>query len=718
MEFIAHKRENGDIQTLKEHSKNTAELCEKFAITPFKSLAYLCGLLHDFGKYQKDFQDRINGKNIAVEHSICGAELVGEKYKQNRIGSLIAQYIIAGHHSGLPNGGDKNDTSDMPTLQGRLKRKMQDFSFYESEINLPNLDDSELMKFILESQDKYIGIHKFAFFTRYIFSCLVDADSSDTAEFCNNIKRQNLKSDFEKCLEKINANLQTKPQITNLQKARSAIQNQVFANDTDSQIYLLNMPTGSGKTLTSMKFALQKAINSDKKRIIYVIPYNSIIDQTYDEFERIFGDSAQILRHQSTFSYENDDDKDENYKKIAKAASENYDADIIITTSVQFFESLYSNKRSKLRKIHNFADSILIFDEAHLMPRDYLQPCLEGVVFLSKYLNSKIMFLTATMPNFTDLINQFVKTKIDICDLVADKSEFSTFKKCKFEFLKEQNFENLIKRALNFDSSLIVVNARKSAKEFYNIIQNIPNLVVFHLSTYMSAYDRIRTIGAIKTALNLKTQKVIVVSTSLIEAGVDLDFEAVFRELSGLDNILQAGGRCNREGLRDKNDSKTYIFELENAKISTINADITRGLLENYDDISNPKSISEYYERLFFMEKDKISSNVISQICTNSINIKFKDYAENFNIIDSDDISIIAPCDENRDLIEKLEFEISASLMRKLQIYSFSVKIYEFQKLQELNAIKEINGIYVLKDENLYNKNSGINFESKDFIID
>ncbi|MDA3057603.1 CRISPR-associated helicase Cas3' [Campylobacter sp. VBCF_05 NA6] len=714
MVFIAHKRENGDIQTLKEHSQNSAILCENFATAPFKSLAYLCGLLHDLGKYQKDFQARINGKNIRVEHSICGAQCAREKYAQNPVGSLIAQYAIAGHHGGIPNGGFVSDTPDDSSLQARLKRKMQDYSFYE--FDLPNLDDSELAKFIQETPDREIVIRKFAFFTRYIFSCLVDADSTDTAQFCSGTNPQSLKSDFEKCLEKINANLKSKSQNTNLQKARSKIQSEVFTNSQNSQIYLLNMPTGSGKTLTSMKFALQKAINLGKKRIIYVIPYNSIIDQTYAEFERIFGESAQILRHQSTFDYD-EASADEDYANIAKNASENYDADIIITTSVQFFESLYSNKRSKLRKIHNFADSVLIFDEAHLMPRQYLQPCLEGVVFLSKYLNSTTLFLTATMPNFRDLITEFVKTDIKIRDLISDKSEFGAFKKCEFENLGSKSMENIINLALNHQNSLIVVNSRKSAKEFYKIAKNIKNFRIFHLSTYMTPSDRKRNIDEIRKALNLN-QKIIVISTSLIEAGVDLDFGAVFRELSGLDNILQAGGRCNREGLRDKRESKTYIFELENAKFSLINAEITRGLLEKYSDILEPKCISEYYEKLFFMEKDKVMKNMICADCSNLLNIKFKDYAENFNIIDSDDISIIAPCDENRDLIEKLKFQISSSLMRKLQIYAFSVKIYEFQTLQSLNALENINGIWVLKNENLYDKNAGISFETKDFIID
>ena len=212
---------------------------------------------------------------------------------------------------------------------------------------------------------------KFAFLTRYCFSCLVDADSIDTAHFCNGDIAKPLKADFSACLKRVEEKLQLFSCETTLQKARNTLQQQVFEKaEVKREIYLMNMPTGSGKTLCSVKFALQRAVSEGKKRIIYVIPYNSIIDQTADIFEKLFQGTAEILRHQSTFSYEDEEQFDEDYRKSAKNAAENWDAPFIITTAVQFFQSIYANKRGKLRKLHNMSDSILIFDEAHLMPQD------------------------------------------------------------------------------------------------------------------------------------------------------------------------------------------------------------------------------------------------------------------------------------------------------------------------------------------------------------
>lgn len=188
---------------------------------------------------------------------------------------------------------------------------------------------------------------------------------------------------------------------TRLQKARSALQAQAFQRASrDAEIYLMNMPTGSGKTLASVKIALERALAGKKKRIIYVIPYNSIIDQTVDVFEGLFGGELEILRHQSTFSYEDTEDQDEDYQKAAKLAVENWDAPFIVTTAVQFFESIYANKRGKLRKLHNMADSILVFDEAHLMPQSYLQPCLQSIAFITKYLNSEAIFFDGNHAGF------------------------------------------------------------------------------------------------------------------------------------------------------------------------------------------------------------------------------------------------------------------------------------------------------------------------------
>ena len=736
-----------EIQTIKEHSYNTANLCYKFSIPILKDIMYIIGLLHDVGKYQISFQNRINGKNIKVEHSTCGAIVVKDRYSNENqykdLVSWIMMYCISGHHSGIPNGGNRFDDENNSTLYGRLKRNFEDYSQYMNELELSNFNELNFYKFLVEDcKNKDMCIDKFAFIVRYCFSCLVDADSIDTANFCNNskISDYSLNANFEKCLLKVNNTLKSFVCKTDLQKYRSIIQNQVYKSiNNDANIYIMNMPTGAGKTLCSIKFALERAIKNNKERIIYVIPYNSIIEQTAEVFENIFGNYAEILRHQSTFTYDDYDinknyDFDEDYKKILKFATENWNAKIIMTTTVQFFESIHSNKRSKLRKLHNISDSIIVFDEVHRIPENYLQPCIESISYITKYLNSEAVFLTATMPDFYNLIDKY-SINVKIKNLIDDTSLFKYFEKCKYENLGVLSKENIIEKAKNYPSSLIIVNKKKTSREFYNICQC--QCKKYYLSTYMTAFDRINIINEIKLELKKleidypnfenvpENRKVIVISTSLIEAGVDLDFYVVFRELSGLDSILQSGGRCNREGKRNLGD--VYIFEIDEEKFNVKNNDlgirveITKNILKNFNNISSKESVEEYYKQLFFLKENNIIKNSMYQYSNDYKSIPFEEYAKNFNIIDEGEkISIVVA--NNQESISIINNIISLGFqyenMRKLQKYVVSINISEFNQLKQQNVIENIdNTIYYLTNNDYYSKEVGIEFESKDYFI-
>ena len=732
MRFVykAHINEiTGAIQTVKEHSENTADLCRQFAVPVLKDFMYITGLLHDIGKFQEDFQCRMDGKNIKVEHSTCGA-LAAREFYPDAIG-LMMEYCIAGHHSGIPDGGYKNDSQDMPTLCGRLKRSFQDFSAYKGEFKLPEINRKEILSFLMQDCGKNIDIlvDKFAFLTRYAFSCLVDADSIDTARFCSGEKIRPLTADFQACLEKVNAKLGSFVCTTPLQKTRALLQQQVFGKtDVNGEIYLMNMPTGSGKTLCSVKFALERAVNTGKKRIIYVIPYNSIIDQTMAVFEEMFGSDAEILRHQSTFSYE-ESDYTEDYRKAAKSAAENWDvASIVVTTAVQFFESVYANKRGKLRKMHNMADSILIFDEAHLMPQNYLQPCLRAVTYITKYLNSEAVFLTATMPDFPKLLRQYALENSQIIDLIDDTSMFYAFQKCKYQRLGKLCAENLLEKAMSYPSSLIIVNKKRSAKKLFELCSGKK----YHLSTYMTAYDREKIIQEIRDELKQieadfpdykdvpKDRRITIVSTSLIEAGVDLDVYTVFRELSGLDSILQAGGRCNREGKR--NQAEVYIFELddENRTSQDMKSNITSGILDKYEDISCPESIKEYYDRLFFVKRDVIKGKTITENCSDISCIPFAEYARDFELIDSGTISLVVPRDEqSREIVDSLKFSGgSIGIARRLQKYTCSIYQKELDDLIRQHVVDDFGtGIFCLTNTDYYDENTGITFEARDYFV-
>ena len=732
--FIAHINEkDGSVQTVLEHSLNTAELCKQFATPEFQEIAYIAGLAHDLGKWEEDFQKRIRGDSVSVEHSIDGAIEVNELLPYP-IGKLLA-YCIAGHHAGLPDGGNKNDEPDFPTLYGRLQRKDRSvYEAYKEELQIPDIDKNEFMELLLldYNNNPQIVIDKFAFFTRYCFSCLTDADSIDTGTFCGTRTNRIPHMDFAKCLQRLDERMSSFICKTDLQKARSVLQAQVFAKvGESSEISLMNMPTGSGKTLCSIKFALERALRSGKKRIIYIIPFNSIIDQTVGEFEGIFQEDAEILRHQSSFSYEDDDGDEpssEDYRDAMKNATENWGGvKLIVTTAVQFFESIYSDRKKKLRKLHNMAVSILVFDEAHLMPQNWLQPCLQAVSFLTKYFHSEAVFLTATMPDFKKLVQKYALSSSQVTDLIEDTSAFHNFKKCHYVKMGEMSQSQLLQEAQEQPSALIIVNSKKMAKELYQLCTGKK----YHLSTYMAACDRQRVIDEIKADLELlewdfpgmqnvpEDRRITIISTSLIEAGVDLDLFSVYRELTGLDSILQSGGRCNREGKRK--DAVTYVFsfiETKDQKQPDIRVELTRGLLEKYDEISAPECITEYYDRLFHMKEEQIENHTIGSECSDINCIPFRSYGEKFKIIDAFTASVaVGRDDKSRELIRQLEYTGQCNV-RELQKYTCSIKPWELDDLIKQHVVKDYDsGVWCLINQDYYDKETGIKFEGEDYFI-
>lgn len=748
-EYLAHIKENGESQTVLEHCRNTAELCRAFALPELKELAYTLGYLHDLGKYSPQFQALIRGQcNDKPEHSLDGALYVRNCSSKpaDSLWQMLLELCILGHHTGIPDCGGRFDISKDKTLKGRLKRAgfTADYSPYIGD-ELPAIDGAKINKYITdgcsnmnEQQLKAYLCDKIAFLTRYLFSCLTDADSLDTRLFCEGEALSAPSTDFAVCLSAVNERLQSFKPRTALQCARSKLQKQAFDKAAaDADIYLLNMPTGSGKTLCSIKLALERALKGSKKRIIYVIPYNSIIDQTVNEFEQLFGANAQILRHQSSFSYEAEGNSDEDssedyrrdYRQAMKYASENWDADFIITTAVQFFESVYGNKRSRLRKLHNMADSIIIFDEIHLLPTDYLQPCLEAVVFITKYLHSEALFMTATMPDFGGLLKDYA-LDVSMLELVNDKRSFEHFKKCEYKSLGQLEDEALLAYAQEQPSALIIVNRKKKAQELYRMAGGRK----YHLSTYMTMLDRRRVIDEIKAELSAllrdypdmqavpPERRILVISTSLIEAGVDLDFAAVFRQQSGLDSVLQAGGRCNREGLLPK--ACTYIFDLFDERSGNDKTELLKGIMSEFEQVDSVEAVNAYYERFYRLMHEAAGRKAIHRAQNGSIiacdAIPFRSYSEQFRIIDNDwQESVFVPRDgQSRQYAELLRMGIPVS-SRKLQPYICTVSRRELQELQQRGMVKAYNGgVFSLEFEGAYNERLGINLVINDFYIE
>lgn len=734
MKYYAHTREDGERQTVKAHLTGVSEKAEKFSVDLLKPIAKKASLYHDIGKYALNFQKRLDNDKVKFSHAACGALEYKKFADKNDCFAPLMEYCIAGHHTGLMDGGTVADSSDSPTLSGTLKRENEytgesDYSAYATEIEFATLTQEErtpLYNELLSAKDPTELIERYAFFTKYVFSCLTDADFLDTEIFCNKNVERGMSGDFKMALDKLNRELSDMPSNTPLRQARSRIQQQAFDNSVNkSHISILDMPTGSGKTLCSLKLALE----SGKKRIIYVIPYTSIIEQTANKFEKMFGDVLHVLQHHSNYSYDGNTEEEKKTAEKLKKTCENWDAPLIITTSVQFFQSIYHYKGSALRKLHNLRDSVIVFDEIHLIPTELLRPCLKAVGYITKYLNSEALFLSATMPDYSKLFDKFLPD-VNYNKLVTDRTNFKYFKKCEYKDMGRTTLETIAENASRCKNALIVVNTKKTAAELYYLVQGEK----YHLSANMTPAHRSRVIEVVRKKLE-NGEHITVVLTSLVEAGVDLDFNTVFRQLSGLDSILQAGGRCNREGKDDK--GYVYVFDIDETyrKGSDLAMRInkTKGLLEKYQDITSYDCIKEYYDGIFDFNQSRIAENSIAKYNEQSnsfdrqglmspYSIPFRSYAMQFEYISADTISIVIddPNDQTcHELVETLR-NGDMSVRRALQKYSVSVYMNVFKDLYSQGVLNDHGtGIFILENQSYYNNETGLTTEAamQDYFI-
>lgn len=735
MPYYAHRSDDGRWQTIAEHLEGTAKLAQEYCIDLLKPMAEKIAKYHDIGKYAKTFQKRLEGASVSFCHAVCGAIAYQEYANQRDVFTPMLTYCIAGHHTGLMDGGTRVDTPEDGTLAGCLKRKVDytgenDYTTYQEEYLVQPLTAEEeqpaLAELLSVRKDPFEVLERYAFFTKLLFSCLTDADFLDTERFCNPDTKRGMQGDFKQALEILNHRFSELPHTTSLQQARSRIQNQAFQNAEHAEsIAILDMPTGSGKTLCSLKLALSNAIKHHKKRVIYVIPYTSIIEQTADSFSKLFGDVLPVLQHHSNYTYETGKEEELELAEKMRKTCENWDAPLIITTSVQFFQSFYHYKSSALRKLHNLKDSILIFDEIHLIPTDLLQPCLRAVGYVTKYLNGEAIFLSATMPDYEKLFQRFLPD-CKYSQLITDHSDFPFFKKCMYQNLGETDYETIAAQAETCENALIIVNRKKTAAEVYRLLQGKK----FHLSSYMTPAHRSASIQEIKACLKRKEQ-ITVVSTSLVEAGVDLDFAVVFRELAGLDNILQAGGRCNREGKRKE--ATVFIFQTgERPRDMDLQMRInkTEGLLRTYEDLTASSCIKAYYDGIFQFHETQINENTIGRFHPQTKTfseqkmqpnqIPFRSYANSFAYIRSDTTSIVIN-DESDEVCQSLIAQLKGGhtgVRRSLQKYSVAVYLNEFGSLLQEGVLDDFGtGIYVLLDSRHYDAEIGLQIEMQPFGI-
>lgn len=676
MEYIAHK--DGDrIQTVLEHLTGTAQLAGAFADAFGKQeWGYCCGMLHDIGKYSEEFQKKIKyDTNEQVDHSTAGTKLCMEK---GGYYSLLA-YCIAGHHAGLP---DYGNTEIPSSLCGRLKKKICDYQAYQYEVKIPKIETDPFVRKPNKNFDFSLSV-----FMRMIYSCLVDADFLDTEKFMKNGQTgRNSGQNMEILLEKLENHVQPwleNQDLNSINGRRTEILKACMeAGKEERGLFHLTVPTGGGKTIASLAFALRHAVFHHMDHIIYVIPYTSIIEQNAEVFRNILGEE-NVLEHHCNVDYDSSEDL-----KPMQLASENWDKPVIVTTSVQFFESLFANTSSKCRKLHNIANSVVIFDEAQMLPVDYLKPCIAMMETLMEDYRSSMVLCTATQPAL-DKIFIGERTFVELCPNVKEQFEF--FRRVTYQNLGYVPIDQLAGQLQKEKQALCIVNTKKSAQELY---RKLKGEGVYHLSTSMYQKHRKRILAQIRERLKQK-KKCILISTSLVEAGVDLDFCHVYRQIAGVDSIIQAAGRCNREGQEKAEDSIVFVFDVTDSKIAPsqrLPVDIAKAILQETDDISDLDSITEYFKRLYrFREQSLDKKNIMGKFQEHKYN--FETAAKKFRLIEEDTRTILVPVEqEAEELLAELKHQgFSKERMRKASQYCIQVYDNLFKILWDAGMIQEIS---------------------------
>lgn len=712
MEYIAHTNSHG-IQTIKEHLQGTAKLAGDFAGKFGKQdWGYCCGMLHDIGKYSSEFQKRIAGDSERkVDHATAGARVCKEKGGKY----CFLEYCIAGHHAGLADFGCSFDTAGDATLMGRRKKKISDYAAYKTEIKIPEIssDPFDLSK----TTNPDFFDFSLSVFMRMIYSCLVDADFLDTEAFMNEEKEERDSGEsieilLEKLEKHISGWLNNRDTDTVNGRRSEILRSCLEKGKSPKGLFRLTVPTGGGKTIASLTFALRHAMENQMDRVIYVIPYTSIIEQNAKVFRDILGE-ANVLEDHCNVDYESEEKNAEELRAMQLAA-ENWDKPVVVTTNVQFFESLFANKSSKCRKLHNIANSVIIFDEAQMLPNDYLKPCIAMIEELINNYGTSVVLCTATQP----ALASFFQGKISATELCPRMQEqFAFFKRTQFEDLGVVTEDFLIKQLQEEQQALCIVNTKKRAQSIY---KELKGEGVYHLSTSMYPAHRKRVLDEIREKLR-SNEKCILISTSLVEAGVDFDFHSVYRELAGVDSMIQAAGRCNREGRRETENSKVFIFRFEEKEAvlgQRQQIDAAKSLIADGRDLSDMETITKYFEMLYHIKGDSLDKKkILDEFKNKKMKYNFAKVGKEFKLIEQNTKTIFVNCEETADkiLLELQRKGFTRSGMRRASQYCITVYDQIFEKMYGAGMIQPVSedmkDFYVLTDNSRYTKEMGLELE-------
>ena len=691
--YIAHSANCiGEEQSMKQHSEGVASLMKSFALADdFAELYSYCGLLHDLGKYSKGFQKYIRSNGSKEPHARWGAYMA----RKNKLINIA--FPVIGHHSGLPNRDAMFEDLELCVKEESEWNDIQQ-ALAEDEVIILMCDNSPFVKI----ED----IFQKELFIRLLYSALVDADSLDTER---HFKKEQYEARASKTLNvdallvALNKRFASFKQDTPLNKLRTDVR--LYAQSlahADQGCFSMTLPTGMGKTLTSLNWALHHAkAHPNIKRIVIVLPFISIIDQTANELKTIFKDFDVILEHHSNVVYEGINEEEAYCKDSKYLATENWDYPIIITTAVQFFESLFSNQRSKCRKLHNLLDSIVIFDEIQTLPVNLAECTMKMLNDMLHLCRCSFLFCTATQPDF--------QTRKDFCGidhiipLVENPASiFASTKRVKYNTIddyKAQSFTSIADCvAEQKDSALIVCNTKKKAmalfKSLKNKLKDKMDIQVLHLSTNMCQIHRMEVINKVRLKLENK-EKLILCSTQLIEAGVDIDFPVVFRELAPLESIIQSAGRCNREA--KLKEGQVYLFQFEDLSQPSRDYETFAKYAQlhyqgNENRLTEADFYTDYYSKLIslYVEKDSITPK--------RKELMFQDVAGMYHIINSNTITLFVYGynDESQLLYTEIKDKEYLSRIDYQRIAKYSVQVYDwFTKNNADKVYESPNGIKI-----------------------
>lgn len=722
-QIISHLYNDGEwhIQTNEEHCKGVAELAASFAKEfGYEQWGYLLGLLHDRGKERRGFQQYIR-QNSGYDdmarsvdphfHSAIGA-IVGHSLKGYDTVYWISN-PIAGHHRGLYD----TDELEAKVLSEKIPSDV-DGSIPDVKLPMPT---------IIPRPDEFSQIE------RMLFSCLVDADRLDTERF---MKRENYEkrgggADLQSLRECLNAFLEKlgSKESSPINIIRRQIQEYCRnAAGLTPGFFELTVPTGGGKTIASVLWAIEHAIAHGKKRIVIAIPFTSIIVQTVAILRSIFG-SENVLEHHSAVSESENDrttaDLESNTGKAydIQLAAENWDAPIVVTTNVQLFESMFSNKPGACRKLHSLCNSVVVLDEVQCLPMSLLQPIVDAMKSYVKLFGTSFLFCTASQPvldgnwrgNSQACFKGIERKKIREI-IPKEMALHDRMRRVRLEFdLKDEDYSTIAERISRIGKVLCIVNTRKTAYEIYS---RLPESLKgkYHLSRQMCQAHILDTLNEIKERLS-EGDDVAVVSTQLIEAGVDIDFPVVFRELAGLDSILQAAGRCNREG---KSVSGTaHVFSLAEAGMATNLKEacyVMRDLIDVMQEADwfSADVMRKYYEHLY-ARVSSYDKPEIAEKLSKLQNCEYEAASKAFKMIDDNGMDVIVNYGAAPSLIEELKNNgFSKALSRKLGRYSVTINKSTFDEFRKVGLIEEVAPeVYYIPLKDQYDKETGLKTDNQ-----